>query len=74
MHRLHKHMPSRAAKNRITNIAGVFFLLVATLHLARAIAGWEATIAGWTIPIWFSWVATLVAILLARAMFQMDKE
>lgn len=74
MNRLHKHLPSLAAKNRITNIAGAFFLIVASLHFVRAMAGWEATIAGLVIPIWLSWVAAFVAILLARAMFQMDKE
>lgn len=74
MHRMHKHMPSREAKNRIANLAAVLFLIIASFHFVRAIAGWEASVAGFAVPIWLSWVAAFIAIMLARAMFQMDKE
>lgn len=43
------------------NTVALVFLIVAILHLLRAINGWEATIANNIIPIWVSWVAVLVA-------------
>lgn len=41
--------------------AGVIFLVIALLHLTRAMYGWEAAINGWSVPLWFSWVVVLVA-------------
>ena len=40
---------------------GLIFLLIALLHLARLIFGWEAIIGGWSVPTWISGVALLVA-------------
>jgi uncharacterized membrane protein len=41
--------------------SGIIFLVIALLHLARILYGWEAMIAGVAIPIWASWVALVVA-------------
>ncbi len=50
----------------------IFFLLTAVVfagvggsHLLRAIFGWDATIAGWSVPMWVSWVAVAVTAVLA---------
>ncbi|OGQ78176.1 MAG: hypothetical protein A3F90_07610 [Deltaproteobacteria bacterium RIFCSPLOWO2_12_FULL_60_19] len=40
---------------------GLIFLVIALLHLARLILGWEAVIGGWAVPTWVSVVALLVA-------------
>lgn len=48
------------SKTYITITAGVF-TLIALLHLARIIYGWEAVIGNVEIPMWASWLAVLVA-------------
>ena len=40
---------------------GLIFLVIALLHLARLIFGWEAIIGGWAVPTWISVIALLVA-------------
>jgi len=70
---MHKHLPTQLGKNIITNLAGVLLLLIASLHLVRAIKGWDATIGEWVVPMWLSWVAVIFAIYIAVQMFKMDK-
>ena len=48
-------------KKPFTYIAVVVFTLVALLHLLRLVFGWEATIAGLTVPIWLSLLGTVIA-------------
>jgi uncharacterized membrane protein len=44
------------------NIAtGIIFLLIGLLHLLRVLYGWDAIVAGWSVPKWISWVALVVA-------------
>ena len=45
------------------------FLAVALLHLLRVILGWSATIGGWDVPTWLSWVAFVIALALAASGF-----
>jgi len=40
---------------------GTIFLIIAVLHLYRVVRGWEASIGGWPVPLWLSWVAVAVA-------------
>ncbi len=35
-------------------ICAVIFLVIATAHLSRLIAGWEMVLAGWVVPHWIS--------------------
>ncbi|MBI5732573.1 hypothetical protein HY967_01265 [Candidatus Jorgensenbacteria bacterium] len=56
-----------------SGIVGVIFLIIAVLHLFRIILGWEATIAGWEMPMWFSWPAFIVAGFLAYQSFRFQK-
>ena len=39
----------------------VIFAIIAVLHLARALYGWEAVIGGVSIPVWVSWAAVVIA-------------
>jgi hypothetical protein len=42
-------------------VAGVIFALVALLHLVRIFLGWPVDIGEWSVPMWVSWVALVVA-------------
>jgi hypothetical protein len=42
-------------------VAGVIFGVVALFHLVRIIMDWSVTIGDWSIPMWVSWVALIVA-------------
>jgi hypothetical protein len=42
-------------------IAVIIFTIVALLQLARAVSGWEITINCAAVPLWASWLATVVA-------------
>jgi len=70
---LHR-LPSRKARNHITNLAALAFVIIGIFHLARVFNGWKAVIGGITIPMWFSWLIVFAAFYLAYQMFQMDKE
>jgi hypothetical protein len=48
-----------------SHVAGAIFALVAILQLVRALSGWPVTIGRTDIPIWASWVAFVIAGLLA---------
>ena len=48
-----------------TSIAVVVFTLVALLQALRVVLGWEVTVNGFAIPIWFSVVAFFLASVLA---------
>ena len=42
-------------------LAGAIFALVSLAHLVRAAMGWPVIIAGWSVPLWLSWVAFVIA-------------
>ena len=46
-------------------LAALIFALVAVLQIVRAVARWPITIGQTSVPIWASWVAGGVAIILA---------
>lgn len=52
----------------------LLFLLVALLHCLRLILGWDATIAGWSVPRWGSWVGILVAVCLTYQGLRLSKK
>jgi hypothetical protein len=41
--------------------AGVIFALVALVHLVRIYFGWPIAISSWSVPMWASWLALIVA-------------
>lgn len=55
------------AMNRKTfsTVVGIIFSVIAVLHLLRAILGWNAVIGTFSVPMWLSWVAVVVAAYLA---------
>jgi hypothetical protein len=46
-------------------VAGTIFAIVAVLQLWRALAAWPVTVGVTSIPLWASWVACVIAGLLA---------
>jgi hypothetical protein len=46
-------------------LSAFIFTLVAVLQLVRAIKGWSVTIGKASIPLWASWIACVVAAILA---------
>lgn len=54
-------------------VSGLLFTVAAVVHLLRAVLGWEASIAGWMIPGWLSWIAVVVAGYLAYSAYKLMK-
>jgi protein-S-isoprenylcysteine O-methyltransferase Ste14 len=50
---------------RYARLAAAIFALVALLQLVRADLGWPVTIDGTSVPVWASWIACVVAAILA---------
>jgi hypothetical protein len=48
-------------KSNYALVSGAIFGLVALLQAARAIATWPVQIGPLDVPLWFSWVAAVVA-------------
>ena len=46
-------------------VAGLIFLLVAVAHLLRLLLRWSVILNGWTVPMWVSLIAFVVAAFLA---------
>jgi len=42
-------------------IAGMVFGVVALVQILRILMAWEVMIGGWAAPMWFSWIAAVVA-------------
>jgi len=42
-------------------IAAIIFLIVAILHLLRAISGLPLIFGVWELPLWLSWIAFIIA-------------
>ncbi|MBI2011340.1 hypothetical protein HYS91_01095 [Candidatus Daviesbacteria bacterium] len=52
-------------------VTGIIFAVIAILHLLRFFLGWEASIAGWVVPTWFSILGLVVAGYLAYSAFKL---
>ena len=58
--RLRRRDPDRAtamSERLYCTIAGVIFSIAALIHLGRLCAGWDLVLAGWSVPLWLSWIA-----------------
>ena len=54
--------------------AGTVFGVIAFLHVLRILFRWNASIGGWTVPLWASWLALLLAGYLAYSAFTLKKQ
>lgn len=55
-------------------VVGTVFLIVALVHLLRALMGWEILIGGFIVPLWASWLAFVVAGTLSYLGFKLSKQ
>jgi hypothetical protein len=55
-------------------IASVIFLLIALVHALRLAFGWHAVVNTWTVPMWVSWVALVIALYLAAQGFRLARK
>ena len=46
-------------------VVGLVFLLIAVIHALRLALRWEAVVNGWSVPMWVSALALLIAAYLA---------
>ena len=42
-------------------LASIIFAIVALAHLLRVFMGWPIIIDNWTVPMWLSWIALVIA-------------
>jgi hypothetical protein len=42
-------------------VSGVIFGAVALMHILRLSLNWQAEVAGWSVPLWISWLGLGVA-------------
>ncbi len=48
-------------KQTYYTVVSSIFLIVAVLHVVRAFMGWDAIIAGVSVPVWCSWAGAALA-------------
>ena len=60
-------------KNQSLLIAAIIFGVIGVLHLLRSILGWEAVIGNFNIPLYFSYIAVIVAFYLSFSMYKASK-
>ena len=60
-------------KNKSLLIASIIFALIALVHLTRALLGLNATVSGFPIPIYFSYLAALILGYLAWQMYDASR-
>jgi hypothetical protein len=46
-------------------VVGLIFLLIAVMHVLRLALKWEVVLNGWSVPMWVSWLALVIAGFLA---------
>ncbi len=58
------------SKRLLVKMGGVVFALIALAHLVRAALRWEVLLAGWSVPMWTSILAAIIAGYLAYESFR----
>jgi len=61
-------------KNQSLMVASAIFGLIALLHLLRSVFSWPAVIGTFNVPVWFSYVAVVVAGYLSWQMYNAGKK
>ena len=54
-------------------VMGVFFSLIALLHIGRVAFGWHVTVGNAVVPMWVSWIAIVVGAYLAYQSFKLGR-
>jgi len=53
--------------------AGILFILIGTLHLLRSLFSWQVIIGNFIVPVWWSYLAVVLAALMAYHAFKFRK-
>jgi len=61
------------SKNLYLKEVAIIFLVIGVLHLWRAISSWPMNIGSWVVPIWASYVAGIILLLLSWKGFYLSK-
>ena len=54
-------VPEQMDQKTFSVVAVIIFAVVALLHMARIVMNWPVVIGGWSVPMWVSWIALIVA-------------
>ena len=60
----------KMGKSFFNVVAGTIFFAAALTHGYRAYKGFDLMYGDWLVPLWLSWLATLVAFLMALTAFK----
>ena len=60
-------------KNQLLLITSIIFGVIGFLHLLRLIFGWEFVIGNFNVPLYFSYIAVVVALYLSFSMYKASK-
>jgi hypothetical protein len=60
--------------NDFLQVVGSLFIVIAVLHVARLLMGWEIVIGGYAVPIWVSFIGAAVAGFLGYTAFKLEKK
>lgn len=52
-------------------VVGIVFTVIAAAHLVRVFLGSDITLIDWTVPLWLSWLGTVVTAYLAYMSFRL---
>jgi hypothetical protein len=57
-----------------TLVVATIFALIAVLHGARLLRGWQVILEGVVVPIWISWIGLAIAAYLAYEGFRLARK
>ena len=46
-------------------MTAIIFSIICLVHVLRIVLGWAATIGGWSVPMWLSWLALIISAVFA---------
>ena len=52
-------------------IVGIVFAVVALLHISRLLFSYDLVVADWEVPVWLSWIGTLITAYLSYMSFHL---
>jgi hypothetical protein len=61
-------------KNKLLLIASIIFGIIGFLHLLRSLFSWQLVIGNFSVPLYFSYVAVIVAGYLSWNMYNASKK
>ena len=60
-------------KNKVITLAAIVLFLAGIAHLIRIFFAWELTVKEWQIPVWVSFIGTIIPIFLSYNLLKLRK-